>query len=369
MKLFRKLHLWLSVPFGLVITILCFTGAILIFEREVTELSQPHLYKVKALGEEVMPLEKLINLASEHIAPDAAITGVTITNDPERTYQLHLSNPQRASIYVDQYSGEVLGQSKRLPLFSTTLKLHRWLMGSPRAEDGGIGIGKLIVGISTIMFVFVLISGAVIWWPRNRQMLKNRLSIKWSKGCKRLLYDLHIAGGIYALVVLLALSLTGLTWSFSWYRGGFYKVFGSEVVERPKGKGITAGSQSEAVEFAKWQSVYEELVARDSSYAKITISNGTAQQYHDKWGNQRAADSYTFEPATGEIIKHMPYAQSDKTKKIGGWIHSIHLGIWGGIFSRIVTFLAALLGASLPLTGYYLWFKRLYNRHSVKREG
>ena len=190
-----------------------------------------------------------------------------------------------------------------------------------------------------------------------------------SMGCTRLLYDLHIAGGIYALVVLLALSLTGLTWSFSWYRGGFYKVFGSEVVERSKSKGITAGAQSEAVEFAKWQSVYEELVARDSSYAKITISNGTAQQYHDKWGNQRAADSYTFEPATGEIIKHIPYAQSDKTKKIGGWIHSIHLGIWGGIFSRIVTFLAALLGASLPLTGYYLWFKRLYNRHSVKREG
>ena len=134
---------------------------------------------------------------------------------------------------------------------------YRCKMGSPRAEDGGIAIGKLIVGISTIMFVFVLISGAVIWWPRNRQMLKNRLSIKWSKGCKRLLYDLHVAGGIYALVVLLALSLTGLTWSFSWYRGGFYKVFGSEVVERSKSKSksITAGAQSEAVEFAKWQSV------------------------------------------------------------------------------------------------------------------
>lgn len=371
MKLFRKLHLWLSVPFGLVITILCFTGAILVFEREVTELSQPHLYKVKALGEEAMPLEELINLASEHIAPDAAITGVTITNDPERTYQLHLSNTQRTPIYVDQYSGEVLGQSKRLPLFSTTLKLHRWLMGSPRAEDGGIGIGKLIVGISTIMFVFVLISGAVIWWPRNRQMLKNRLSIKWSKGCKRLLYDLHIAGGIYALVVLLALSLTGLTWSFSWYRGGFYKVFGSEIVTKSKSKGkeITAGAQSKAVEFAKWQSVYEELAARDSSYAKITISNGTAQLYHDKWGNQRASDSYTFDVATGEIVNFVPYSEVDKSKKIGGWIYSIHIGSWGGLFSRIITFLAALLGASLPLTGYYLWFKRLHNRHSVKREG
>ena len=37
-KLFRKLHLWLSLPFGLIIMTTCLTGALLVFEKEITEL-------------------------------------------------------------------------------------------------------------------------------------------------------------------------------------------------------------------------------------------------------------------------------------------------------------------------------------------
>lgn len=38
----------------------------------------------------------------------------------------------------------------------------------------GIFWGKMIVGVSTLLLVFVLISGIVIWWPRTRKALKNR---------------------------------------------------------------------------------------------------------------------------------------------------------------------------------------------------
>ena len=53
------------------------------------------------------------------------------------------------------------------------------------------------------------------------------------------------------------------------------------------------------------------------------------------------------------------YQHQDKSGKIRGWIYSVHVGNWGGMFTRILTFIAALLGAALPLTGYYLWIKRL----------
>ena len=360
MKLFRKLHLWLSVPFGLIITSICFTGAILVFEKEVTEWSNRDLYKVKSIGETPIPLDELMSFVSEQVSPDRQITGVTISNDLSRTYQIHLSKPQRASIYVDQYTGEVKGQVERLPFFTIVFKLHRWLMGNPRTDDGKMGIGKLIVGISTLMFVFVLLSGLVIWWPRNIKMLKNRLSIQWNKGCKRFYYDLHVAGGIYAIVVLLALSLTGLTWSFSWYKKGFYGLLGAEVTEKPRTKNSNSTDKNriEGIGFSQWQNVYSELVKQTPSFSKIMISNGTAQLYLDEWGNQRATDTYKFLPTTGEITDYIPYSETDKSKKIGGWIYSIHVGSWGGMFSRILTFFAALLGASLPLTGYYLWIKR-----------
>ena len=61
----------------------------------------------------------------------------------------------------------------------------------------------------------------------------------------------------------------------------------------------------------------------------------------------------------GEFTETSLYQHQDKSGKIRGWIYSVHVGNWGGMFTRILTFIAALLGAALPLTGYYLWIKRL----------
>lgn len=363
MKLFRKLHLWLSIPFGVIISIICFTGALLVFEKEVTELCRPELYKVAVVEDDPLPLEVLIADVSQMLEEGTQITGVTIEDDPDRTYQMSLSKPARTSIYVDQYSGEVKGMGQRLPFFQTVFKLHRWLMGSARNEDGSIGLGKLVVGISTIMFVLIMLTGLVVWWPRNRKMLRNRFTIKFNKGWRRFSYDLHVAGGIYVTVILLALALTGLTWSFSWYRSGFYKVFG---VEDSGGQRSQQGRQGRAAvqtDFCQWEKVYEELAVNEPEFSKISVSNGSAQVYFDRWGNQRASDKYKFDPATGEILERSLYKDSDKSSKIGGWIYSVHVGAWGGWFSRILTFFAALLGASLPVTGYYLWIKRLIVRN------
>ena len=46
-KIFSKIHLWLSVPFGLLITLICFSGAMLVFETEVMELCRRDLYYVE----------------------------------------------------------------------------------------------------------------------------------------------------------------------------------------------------------------------------------------------------------------------------------------------------------------------------------
>ena len=49
-KVFRKIHLWLSVPFGLLITLICFSGAMLVFETEVMELCRRDLYYVETVS-------------------------------------------------------------------------------------------------------------------------------------------------------------------------------------------------------------------------------------------------------------------------------------------------------------------------------
>ena len=395
-KIFRKIHLWLSVPFGLIITLVCFSGAMLVFENEANEWFRRDLYYIETVKESPLPMDKLLEKVATTLPDSVAVTGVSISSDPGRAYQVSLSKPRRASLYVDQYTGEVKGKSERSGFFMFMFRMHRWLLDSMNPGNEGIFWGKMIVGVSTLLLVFVLISGIVIWWPRTRKALKNSLKITATKGWRRFWYDLHVAGGMYALIFLLAMALTGLTWSFPWYRTAFYKVFGVEVQQRAaqgheqksdaqkrntklaahrekkrEGNEVRKGERSRRPEnnhsdmysvtspFVYWQEIYDKLRRQNPEYKQISISSGTASVSFNRFGNQRASDRYSFNTDNGEFTETSLYQHQDKSGKIRGWIYSVHVGNWGGMFTRILTFIAALLGSALPLTGYYLWIKRL----------
>lgn len=381
-KIFRNIHLWLSVPFGILITLICFSGAALVFEKEVMELCHRELYFVKKVEAAPLPMEQLMTKVAATLPDSVSVTGVNISSDPERAYQVTLSKPRRASMYVDQYTGEITGKYERAPFFNFMFRMHRWLLDSMK-QDGGIFWGKMIVGTSTLMFVFVLISGVVVWWPRTRKALKNSLKIVANKGWRRFWYDLHVAGGMYALVFLLAMALTGLTWSFQWYRTGFYKTFGVEVqpsmghgnaAANATAKGGKRDGKPEGREgrgahryspYTNWQQAYEQLAEANPDYKQISVSDGSASVAVPRFGNQRGTDRYKFNPRNGEITETTLYKDLDNSGKIRGWIYSVHVGSWGGMLTRILTFVAALIGASLPLTGYYLWIRKKIKRRPV----
>ena len=220
-KLFAKIHLWISLPLGILFSVICLTGAILVFENETLQLLNP--------SADVMSMGK---------------------HAPERK--------------------ELVGYD----FFHSTLRIHRWLLDAP-AKKGERTVGKEIVGYSTLAMTIVLMSGIIIWWPRNRKVLKNRLSVTCSKGSKRFWYDSHVSIGFYATLLLLIMCLTGLVWSFTGWREAFWNLF-------------------------------------------------------------------DFIPPEGR-------------KR---FLYTLHTGSWGGFPSKIIYFLAALTGAVLPLTGYYLWWNK-----------
>lgn len=161
MKTVRKIHLWFAVPFGLVMSLICITGLILLFEPE------------------------------------------------------HADGGRRPEFFLD------------------VMRLHRWLFDAPAAR-GAMSAGKLIVGLSTCCMVVVLVTGIVLWWAKARLGLRRSLKISFGKGFKVFCATMHSAGGMYVVVFLLVMALTGLTWSFGWYREGFNALFaiekGSHVV-------------------------------------------------------------------------------------------------------------------------------------------
>ena len=384
-KLFRKIHLWLSVPFGILITLICFSGAMLVYEKEITEWCRPDLYFVQTVKEVPLPMEELMEAVAATLPEGTSITGVTISPDAQRAYQVSLSQPRRASLYVDQYTGEVKGGNVRLPFFDAMFRLHRWLMGSAQSASGGMSVGKFLVGLSTLLLVIILLTGILMWLTNRRKPLTKSLTISFTKGWPRFWHDLHVAGGIYATILLLAMSLTGLTWSFGWYRTGFYSLFGVEASSE-SGHGHGGGSQGSQGEnsrrdraggearqgrggrrshhspYAHWQEVYETLADSHPGYRQITLGAGTASVVPKGRNSLRAGDTFTFDTRSGKLTDSKPYVDQLRSTKLHGWIYTWHVGSWGGSITRLLTFFSSLIGATLPLTGYYLWIRRLLRK-------
>ncbi|MBC8618229.1 PepSY domain-containing protein [Parabacteroides faecis] len=371
-KLFAKIHLWLSIPFGIIIAIVCLTGAILVFETEILEICYPSRYFVKEVKGEPLPPAALLNAARQQLPDSVKINGLRVMQDPKRTYQVVLPG-KKAAAFINPYTAEITGIDDGQGFFMQMMRLHRWLLDTYKRDDS-FALGKAVVGYSTLVLAFILISGLVIWYPRNKKALKNRLKIKTKAGWYRFFYDLHVSGGFYATLLLLVLTLTGLTWSFGWYRDAFYTVFGVETAQTQghtqapassdlKGKSgergtRERGSKEKVTNYVQWATVLADLQNRYPRYNSITIQDGSATVSAAQYGNTRGSDRYTFDPANGEITDVQLYKDLPNSGKIRGWIYSVHVGSWGGLTTRILSCLVSFLGAVFAITGYYFWIKK-----------
>lgn len=310
-KLFAKLHLWLSLPLGIIISIICLSGAALVFERDITQALQRSLYTVVPPSEDVQPLSpsQLATHIQAQVSDSLHLSSLLLSANPHETAFASFRETGRKQLSVNPYTGEVLGWTQSYPFFQTMRKLHRWLLDPP-ASKGEKSVGKIIVGITTLVMVFILISGLIIWIPRTRKALKNRLSVSCTKGWHRFWYDSHVAIGFYSTLFLLVMALTGLTWSFGWYRTAAYSLFG----ETP---------------------------------------SSTQVRHTDKGKDRSRKD---------EVKITWKDANASAPQSLKGWFYAFHTGSWGGITTKILYFLAALFGGILPLSGYYLWWKRTRRR-------
>lgn len=362
-KIFAKIHLWLSIPFGLIIVVVCLTGSVLVFETELLELCYPSRYFVKDVKTEPLAPATLILSARKQLPDSVKITGIRVFSDPERTYQLVLPG-KKAVGFIDPYTGEVMGVDDGNGFFMEMMRLHRWLLDEYK-RDGGFSWGKSLVGYATLILVIILVSGIVIWYPRNRRMLSNRLKIKTGAGWRRFFYDLHVSGGFYTALLLLVMSLTGLTWSFGWYRNVFYTVFGVDTHQVQAHVHTPAQSKTPKerdglpkCDYTHWEELLSSLRKRYTEFKSITIQDGSATVSTATYGNTRGSDRYSFNPASGKITEIQLYQDLPASSKIRGWIYSVHVGSWGGMATRIISCLVSLLGAIFAITGYYFWIKK-----------
>lgn len=260
-KICLKIHRWLGLALGVFVAVICFSGAVIVFQDEIKDM---------------MPRDEV---AEKQAA-------------------------ERGEFYR-QPDPAVIDVAK---------KLHRYLLDVPEEPHEGMSPGRYIVGTVAICMTLILLTGIVIWWPKSKKMLKNRLTVKTSKGFRRFIYDSHVSLGIYAVVFLLLMSLTGPSWSFHWYRQGAMTVLGGDV--------------------------------RDMEHHGKPDGKAIQMQVLQKDGEQ-------------QMMQPNNHFKPDGKKPPQALLMELHTGKWGGIVMKILYFLAALIGGFLPISGYYMWWKQL----------
>ncbi len=159
------------------------------------------------------------------------------------------------------------------------------------------------------------------------------------------------------------MSLTGLCWSFDWYKRGMGKILGAPLLQRSRSK-IPPSS------FSIGNTISLSLVLQAGN--KVFPQRGTVKvnipeeangvflftKNNEEMLNVAASDRAYIDRYLGNVVLVEKFSKKSFGEKIAASIKPLHTGEIFGLFSKIVYFVACLIATSLPVTGTIIWWNQ-----------
>jgi len=365
---------------GVIMLIVCLTAAIWVFNEEIKSLFHPVYHVAKSERPLIMPSQ--INQIIRDKFPGEPVNMVTYKKNRSVDVMVKKWGDNPLIVSLDPYTGKILGQrinEDRITLFFYFMEDGHRFFWLP------IKIGRPIVNYGTLMFVFLLITGLIWWYPKkwNKSTRDKSFKIKWSAKWKRINIDLHNVFGFYALLILLILSLTGMVYGIKWYSKGLYTVT-SAGEKLPDWKATNSDStmvvKGISLDMALDKAIHTAINrypeasgymyrTPDTSNIKSSILVDVYPEEGKTFGNQGI---YFDRHTAKEIKKDKYYAAQFKdasfATKLRRMNYDIHVGTILGLPGKIIAFIASLIGASLPVTGFIIWYNRKFGKKSKKKK-
>lgn len=363
-KIFHQLHLWLGLASGLLVFIIAITGALYAFQEEITGIGK-YQY-VETQNADYMLPTALAKIAQQQL-PEKELHAIKYNHSGKAAEAIFYGyNPSYYFIiYLNPYTGEIQKvKNMDKDFFRFIMQGHYYLWLPPQ-------IGHPLVAWSTLTFAIVLLTGLIIWIPKSRKALKNRVWFRWDKKTKwpRINFDLHVVGGLYVTVFALIFAITGLVWGFQWFADGYYKLIGgkktlayTEVLSQMQASDSTS-QQMPALDrvWLKMQHEYPDAayIEVHPTHTDIDAIAANATQSDGKYWktDYRYFDQYTLK----EIEVDNIYGKFENTgfaEKMMRMNYEIHTGTILGLPGKIFAFLMSLFIASFPVTGCIMWWKK-----------
>lgn len=375
-----KLHLWFGLGIGLIIVIVSVTGALYVFKDEFENFTRKDViyhHEQNIAQKQILPIRVLEKSVDAQVQEKYKIHWVNIPMDKSMSYQFYWYEHNTAAwnyfdefpvyklAYVNPYTGQVLRVYDEKNGFFNIVKMIHWSFLLKESW------GKYVVGIPVAIFVLMLISGIILWWPKNRAARKQRFSFKWKnvKSWKRKNYDLHSILGFYTSIFALISAVTGLFYAFFVIQAVIYVIFSGGNTVYPNFDHITTKAPVEARNDTTLDKVINTVEEKYPDSFMFSVDLGHPHMDDHEHPNfsvfvKHLAYSYhknaslIFDENSGELLHNYDHKDKNFGEKAVAANYDIHVGSILGLPTKIIAFIVSLLCASLPVTGFMIWWGR-----------
>lgn len=360
----RKAVFWTHLAAGLfagaVVFIMSVTGVLLAFERQLTEWSDRGL-RVESPANHAprLGMEALLSSIGNAGAP----SGITAHSDPRSP--VAISFGRERTVFLNPYTGAVLGEGAKglRQCFHVITDVHRWLGTSERNR----AVGRGITGACNLAFLFLVISGFYLWWPRQ-----------WTKNAVRAVilpnadlrgkprdFNWHNAFGFWSAPVLFFIVLTGVLISYPWATNLLYRAAGDappparsrsrEQVPSAIPQRLDEMWASAAQRVPDWKTIVVRFGSTPVAPVTFTIDRSHR-------GRPDLRGQLTLDPKTGGEVRWEPFSSFNLGKRLRTWGRWIHTGEAGGWIGQLIAAVGSALAATLVWTGFALSWRRFFSR-------
>lgn len=339
------LHRWLGLAVGLGLLFMSITGSVLVFGDEIDRAWNPHLFAVTPHAQRVT-LDRMLASVREAF-PAGRLRGFrTIPADKRTAYTVDLDLAGRHHfVHVDPYTGAVLGNREADRSFvRTLLHLHYSVRAGAGGEVAVFGFGLGLLG--------AVLTGA---WVYRRSLVRVfRVGVRWHKGPRTVLGDLHKLVGVTALLFNAVIAVTGLTMLTTMIPVAFK---GTNTSPPPHPVPVTVsldGLVAEAQQFLPGYIPARLLLPQKPGDPVLLM--GAVAGANSLLG--RYGSRISFDATTGVVQNVRDARQARRGEQWQMMAGPLHFGNWGGLPVQALYAVLGLTPGLLGVSGALLWWLR-----------
>ncbi|QPF92524.1 PepSY-associated TM helix domain-containing protein [Bradyrhizobium commune] len=362
-----QVHSILGLVLALLLCLIALTGAIMSFEDEIVDHLNAGIMQVAPRTTPALMPDELVTRLKAGVDV-GKVAAMTLSSDPSAAVHVRFARDEQgarpSSLYVDPYDAHVLGVPRGEEFFATVRRLHRWLLIPGDAK----GWGRQITGIAALGLIVMLVSGLVLRWPRRAGHVKMWLKPNLGLSGRGLHRSLHAVIGTWVLPIYLVMTLTGLWYSFDWYKDGVVWLLSRPQVSAAKmqPKQPRAAGRPEPVQAVGFDRAWSTLLREEGGHfsrALLTLPGGPGTVLRIRsWGKETTLDTtrdeFRIDAVTGQIVSADRYAEKTLGEKIIANLLDIHRGAVLGWPGKLAFMMAAALMPLFAITGVLLYLSR-----------